>query len=493
MAAVLEKMVAEDKQHVAPAKPWASLTKKEQAAELVFRLRDQHGEQWSQPGSCDIFSQDRMGEKNAPKSPALQLVELGYDAVPLLIEAIEDQRLSRSVGFWRDFTFSHHVLSVGDCAITILGRIAGKDFHDYSNNRREKTDAESKAESKRLALVWWKEFERKGEKKFLIDAITTGQEDSPIQALKLLEKYPDAVLTVIEQGIKNAKEPSVQTRLVGIAAQLKGDAVLPLLDTALRNQHRDVRVVAAAGLLAHGKEHGVLAMIKEWRSGPALSKDENEPGYDLLIDFLTSTGRLDAIQAIGVDMKRWPISARRQIIESLSDHGPGWSFMRLDSGKEIDWTSFQKAKRSAEVMDAVESLLVASLDDTEQYSGMNYNGVSNPAIADFIAEALARQWNKPDQYDMAGTPFQRETQRTQLKNTWLAKHGRPTVALPSRPVIKPIPERQLEPLLKPIIDNKTAKQRLEATDKVLALGLPLCRVCDQLGLDLRPITPSIPK
>ena len=83
---LLEKMLEEDKQRLKP-KPNEEMTKQEHIAELIFKLRNQNGQQWSQPGWCDIF-QDPLGED----SPAAQLRKIGYDAIPQLIEAIKDLR-----------------------------------------------------------------------------------------------------------------------------------------------------------------------------------------------------------------------------------------------------------------------------------------------------------------------------------------------------------------------------------------------------------------
>ena len=70
-------MITEDKAHAARAPKegeFDKLPKKEQIAELIFQLRDQNGQQWSQPGACDIFL-DLRGEA----SPASRLVAMGYD------------------------------------------------------------------------------------------------------------------------------------------------------------------------------------------------------------------------------------------------------------------------------------------------------------------------------------------------------------------------------------------------------------------------------
>lgn len=131
-------------EHVARAKEIAStLTrmsseelppKSEPIKRLIFLLRDQDGVQVSQPGSCDILFADRVHHairESTPEfaneytpSPAQELINIGFDAIPLLIDHIDDDTFTRSVGFHRDFYFSHRVLRVSDCVKTILHEIA---------------------------------------------------------------------------------------------------------------------------------------------------------------------------------------------------------------------------------------------------------------------------------------------------------------------------------------------------------------------------------
>ena len=116
---LLKKMIEEDKAHAAKQiLPLEELVGEALIAELIYQLRNQNGQQWSQPGACNIFLDER-GEE----SPAAKLVTLGFPAVPQLIEVLEDQGFTRSVGYHRNFYFSHHVLRVGDCAERILSLI----------------------------------------------------------------------------------------------------------------------------------------------------------------------------------------------------------------------------------------------------------------------------------------------------------------------------------------------------------------------------------
>src|SRR5438552_1407283 len=106
MTAILEKMVAEDEEfarRAAKADPTAQPTLQDGVAELIFHLRDQHGRQLTQPGLCNIFGDVEElllmnGEdgSNGP-TPAHQLVAIGYDAVPQLIAALDDDCFCRSV------------------------------------------------------------------------------------------------------------------------------------------------------------------------------------------------------------------------------------------------------------------------------------------------------------------------------------------------------------------------------------------------------------
>ncbi len=94
---MLQGMVNEDQKHPALTQEQIDqLPLEKRIAELVWMLRDQNGHQMSQPGGCDVFSTNTRTER---KSSAHQLLDIGYDAVPALIEALTDERFSRSVGF----------------------------------------------------------------------------------------------------------------------------------------------------------------------------------------------------------------------------------------------------------------------------------------------------------------------------------------------------------------------------------------------------------
>jgi len=105
--------------------------------QLIFDLRDLNMRQWHQPnrglrivGRGALRFDDLLGKPNPNPDAVKQICDIGYDAIPLLIDHIDDDTLTRCVDFWRNFTFSHRVLTVGDCCRQIVDAIlpTGREF-----------------------------------------------------------------------------------------------------------------------------------------------------------------------------------------------------------------------------------------------------------------------------------------------------------------------------------------------------------------------------
>lgn len=154
MAERLRTMIATDRAHEAAAKPFDQITKEEQVAELVFQLRNQTGFQNGQPGWCNIFI-TKTGENSS--SPAAKLVALGHAAVPALIATLGSEDYSRAVGFWRDSRFSHTVLTTGDCALSILERIAGRRFPQMKITSSNMSKDDAVKATREDVEKWWAE------------------------------------------------------------------------------------------------------------------------------------------------------------------------------------------------------------------------------------------------------------------------------------------------------------------------------------------------
>jgi HEAT repeat protein len=404
-AELLKKMIAEDEAYARKThKPAKEMTKEERIAELIFRLRDQNGQQFMQPGYCDIFIHDRHTSEGGDKSPAQQLVDIGYDSVPQLIAALDDARFTRSVGFQRNFYFSHFVLQVGDCAEAVLERIAARTFWEPRSSSAAMLKDGQVDIVKRNVQEWWKEFRQKGEKQMLIEGVRSGDFESPRQAERLVKKYPESAVPAIRQGVKNAKDDWICGDLVRIVTQLKDESSTAFLQEQLHGTYLLSRVAAARGLFDRGHEEVVTALIGEWKFS-SLGRAQED-----LINFLLWCGKPEAVKALAKDLQKRPIDDTQQVIEAISS--PGWG-----------WEKYQKSLPAA-VQQAIDELLIGELDDfrkckfTGTWASKNY---SDPCLCDMSAQVLADRWKLPISFDLSTSEETRDRQRIQLKNEWLKK------------------------------------------------------------------------
>jgi hypothetical protein len=453
-ATLLKKMIAEDEAHDKKrALAEKEMTTKERVAELIFQLRDQNGQQWSQPGACNIFNDPRE-----EKSPAHQLAALGFDAVPQLIEALEYKRLTRSVGFHRDFYYSHHVLRVGDCAEDIIERIAARSFwRGKTTNSAMLKDGES-SETKKQIEAWWQDIQKKGEKQVLIETVAVGDQTSRKQASRLVKKYPDAAFDAISKGIEHATDEYVKDRLIHRVVELTDTRVVPLLRKLLKDRELSTRVTAAEELLNKNNDEGVHVLIQEWKELlTSANPDANAHRY---IMFLAASCRLDAVTALGENLEKRSARVRFWIVQDLASK---------------DDSPFRQRKQPTEaVQRAVEDLLARELNDTGQFWGYSaeWNGktLRNPRICDLAAHLLSRSWNKPDMFDFNAGPRKRDRQRLLVLNTLRSQRGMEVEPLPDEPTVELLPDEQTAPLLEKV-RTAPADARRAALKEIEALGL----------------------
>lgn len=147
MVRELDRMIGEDTAR-AKRPPPATLQGRAKIAELIFLLRDQHAPQRTMPGYPDFvcgwaLSDEARRACEAVDTPVRRLINLGPAAVPQLIDALDDTRMTRAVHYYRA-GLPTQVLRVGDCALQILETISGQRFtsvaaplHTLSANERK--------------------------------------------------------------------------------------------------------------------------------------------------------------------------------------------------------------------------------------------------------------------------------------------------------------------------------------------------------------------
>jgi hypothetical protein len=435
----LKKMVAEDKAHPDLSdEQIAGLAPEQQVAEWIFRLRDQNGHQWSQPGTVDLFDQMR----GAQNTPAHHLVALGDAAVPQLIDALGDKRFTRSVGYFRDFVFSHEVLTVGDAAHKILERISGQRLMGSYDNPADTHEAVEE---------WWTTHQGLGEKEALTQVLEQGGEKSPDLAKKLVEKYPEDAAGPLMKGASAAYSWRIASSLIHTVACLKDNRI----HTFLLGQAKDGRTVggraqAAYELAKKGDVSAIAALATLWQtSQPGTNEPEDESGpgegkeREKLVEILALADSPVGINALSTGLIQRSPKTREVVLGLIAEQD--WGHYAADFDDE-EKSVPGNAVRSVATRQAIEELLGRELDDTGVYMNDVYptfaislNGyyrVPDLSFAEYAAALLARDWPTRYQFDPNAVTSARLRQRIICLNTWNASHGLAPQPVPpeARPV-----------------------------------------------------------
>src|SRR5439155_25896468 len=114
--------------------------------------------------------------------------------------------------------------------------------------------------TRKAAQQWWAEFQAKGERKALVDAVSSGGDDAPAQAELLLERYPSDALAALETGARASGRAWTRTRLGELAAKLTAPEVTNFLREEMRSAiGLPTRVAAAYALRSMGDRSSVAA------------------------------------------------------------------------------------------------------------------------------------------------------------------------------------------------------------------------------------------
>ena len=460
---LLKEMIEEDKVHAAKkAPPLDELEGEALVAELIYQLRNQNGQQWSQPGACDIFLDER-GEE----SPAGRLVAIGFPAVPQLIEVIEDKRFTRSVGYHRNFYFSHHVLRVGDCAERILCRIAGRNFYQrtYTNGAMAK-DGEATSIKKQVE-AWWKEVKTKGEKQVLIEAVMSGDDNSAYQAQVLIEKYPDSAVEAIRKGLAKSTREWTSQQMISLLTKHGSDESEELIRQQLLDGKKlPIRITAAQALMRTGRSQlAIERMLHEWKNySPDETQDHSfEDPQSEIAKFLLHSGSSQAVNSVAEKFPQLPARAKFEVISSLSD-----------TDLNLDQT----------YVAAVEGFLVEGLQITDEVSMSGTYGdqsFSNPRVCDIAGYVLTNNWPKSYSCRLDGTERERDADRFTAINRWRSANGLNPIKVPKPFVVKIIPNEITDPLIEKIASNESKDASEKALKQLAELGPGAIEAAEKLS------------
>ncbi len=504
-AGLLEQMISEDSDHAKNArKPFGELTKQEQIAELIFQLRDQNGCEYLQPSFCgamltpgcfDISNTRwnlQVPLQGVAAGAAEKLVEMDGEAVPQLLQCLDDQRFSRQVHVFLRSETSHHIVRVGDCAFEILRIIAARGFwknaeeppvKKYRNGipgdpprflRLSPTACGPRdSETVKEIQKWYLEFLKKGEKQMLMEGVERGDFDSCDQAIRLLRKYPNSALPTILEGIKATQDIGTRNLLVAVLTKIQDDKVLPFL---LKEIHEGPfakgRMLAADSLHRRGRPEAVVAMIAQWQAkrperklsyAEQVKADEGpEIGLINVAYFLAACGKVEAIEALAKDLHKQPYDLRECVVRSFGKP----MFVQADD--------FDLRKQPLEIRKAVEKLLIAELDDTEDPLRFSYGGGTFWDFyrnCDSAADALCYLEPHLYAFESGASLRQRNRAIAEMKNVYRKAQGQPLLPVPAPLDISQVPDEKIGTLVKGLLQAANAeKVRRQSEIEELGLG-----------------------
>jgi hypothetical protein len=415
-------------------KPKEKLSDEEQIAELIYRLRDQKSEQEERGTPYYILM--------TPDSPARQLIDKGYAAVPHLIDALDDKRPTRG---WSSTGLT--VFTIADCANTILGEISGLTSGGVSQSiyaqalvRNERTaDAFTRA----VYTAWYADLRKKGEKRWLSEAVTRGDYNSLDQARRLRDRYGEEAVPALAAAARGAAGNDIRRRLpfVELIGSIPGDKATAFLLAEVKEGPFDCQLLAADGLLGRERPEGLAAMIAEWRDenpehyGKNAAERISRRNYLQLISFLVNCGKPEAIAALAENLGKRPVEQRMDVVYQMS----------RDTARQ--------AADGDRVWAAMEALLIDRLDDTEERGGHwsfhNADGMLfvSPRVCDVAAHTLSVACPEKYTFSIAAVRAVRERRLAEMKNIWRTANKLPPLPVPEARTFAAVPASLVQPHL----------------------------------------------
>jgi hypothetical protein len=205
------------------------LSKRDRIAELIHQLCDQ--------STNSLFSMHKPGIANRAKlakgEPCWQLYELGYDTVPQLIEAMSDSRPSRVVERTKIFSNNIRVLSIGECAETILQMFVDRHFESQIGSTAERQNAYRQ---------WYSDVESRGVLSFLIQSVEKGGPGIEPLAYSLSIMNLEAAMQSIPIGIEQTTQPRDRHLLYVVMNSLGKEGVNYLREQLTRETDSELRL-----------------------------------------------------------------------------------------------------------------------------------------------------------------------------------------------------------------------------------------------------------
>jgi hypothetical protein len=347
------------------------------------------------------------------------LVKFGFEAVPQLLEVVDDPSPSRCVWYSSRHGGGFRVFTIGDLARIVLQEIAGLVFYGEPKELRQAWTA------------WWADASVKGEETALAERVVKGDATSCSVAARFLERYPHRVADVMT-ACKKAVNRAYKTQFVEIVATSRDPSVEPfLIERLTSGPYIEPRVAAAQALLDRGDDRGVRHFIELWRRAEPLP-EERQPdvpeavadwdhelavqgGVSASVKLLLTSGSTDALTAIEEGLRAKPPNIRSAVASQLRS-------LTLD-----DVLRRVPDDRKRDTQARIEELMMSFLTDSSRSKGMwgftfqgSFVSLTDPRTADLTACAIVNLWPDRYRFDPMQPEAARDRQIAEILAAWKA-------------------------------------------------------------------------
>lgn len=467
--AILRAMVAQGRaRKVNPPKPTDPPSPSDRLATLIRDLQDVS----RHLGSWDYVTRE-PDERPGPRPADAELVAMGFDAVPALIDALDDVRFTRTLEHYHSFKgqyrSSFKVLRAGELAWLILDRISSGVLRATKVGG---PPTSGRLTRRRAAAAWFAAVKARGEQAILIDQVTTGTRDSRAAADRLVTLDAEAAVKALETGILAGNERSGRGHLVSVLAELESpSAIAAMLRLLEPLRGSDEGVTVASSLWHQGRREGLDTLIRWWNEAGTAPIDRSLFGrrFDgrILIATLVRTEHPDAISALVAAIAERSASDRIEIVRAFEPRPKR-------EGKEPDGVAMK-----SDVEARIESLLAERLADGERAHGLQMGFGSDtgsagfgdqPVVGEMAAWTLAERYPERWKFDPRASAKDRAAARVALANRWRTAHGQPPLE-ETKLTITPLPPAQTRPLLQAWLDADDENARDVAALDLFGAGL----------------------
>ncbi|RYD22769.1 MAG: hypothetical protein EOP88_06845 [Verrucomicrobiaceae bacterium] len=374
----------------------AGLPEGQQAVEIVRRFRNH----------------ELTSGAHVPK----ECLKKGEIMIPALIAALDDHRPSRTVSGYL------HLESVGDLAARAINLISKKEFQNDSGANALASNPGKPSALKTEVEAWWSEYQTKGARQYLIEAVSAGGPDCDQLARRLLMEFPsDAGPAVVKcyQKLENATEKG---NFIGNLYEANNPECIALLRQEMeKGETLYIREGAARSLQANGQDGATAAMLQEWRKITPDSETSD------LIRFLSNSQDAEVIRELTEDMLLRPVAIRSIIIRELAD-----AYQKSVWNRDL--------VTPPDIQRLIEEKIASMLMDDQEHWGLSGVGYRDPTVGDGAAHALSRVL--PDRYafDVSASFEERELARQRCLSAWKKSNGQespPPADNPGKPVKHP--------------------------------------------------------